>query len=230
MPSKPFRDMTVREFLDALGSDKPTPGGGTGAAVAGAMGASLLRMFAVLTIGKPKYAAYEPLMKAVADGAAETAERLLALAEEDAAAYDRVSAAYKMPKATEAEQTARKAAIQEALKEATEVPLKVMRECLETIGYAKQVVPYGNRNAVSDGAAGAALAHAAMTVAGYNVRINLASVEDEAFAKDVRTKLDEIAYMGTAAFTEVSGTVLDLWKPKAQPPPPMFPGLRPPGA
>jgi formiminotetrahydrofolate cyclodeaminase len=226
---KPFAEMTVRELLDALGGPSPTPGGGTGAAVAGALGAALIRMFAVLTIGKPKYAAHEKLMEAVRDQAGEAAERFLALAQEDAAAYDAVSAAYRLPKATPEQETARRAAIEGALKMACLVPLRVMEQALETIGLAKMAVPVGNRNAASDGAAGAELARAAMAVAAYNVRINLVSIADAAFAKDMRTRLDEITYMGTASANEIASTVLDLWKPPPAPPPPMFPGgPRPP--
>ena len=217
-----FADMTVREFLSALASDSPTPGGGTGAAVAGAMGAALVRMLAVLTVGRPKYASSEPLMKAVAEGASEGVERLLGLADEDARAYEAVSAAYRMPKATEAEQAARKEAVQAAV--------RVMEQCLETLGLAKNAVAQGNRNAVSDGAAGAELSRAAMVVASYNVRINLVAIEDERYAKDMRTRLDEILYMGQATAVEIDSRVKEQWKPKSAPPPPMFPGLGKPKA
>ena len=225
-----FADMTVREFLSALASDSPTPGGGTGAAVAGAMGAALVRMLAVLTVGRPKYASSEPLMKAVAEGASEGVERLLGLADEDARAYEAVSAAYRMPKATEAEQAARKGAVQAALKGAVESPVRVMEQCLETLGLAKNAVAQGNRNAVSDGAAGAELSRAAMVVASYNVRINLVAIEDERYAKDMRTRLDEILYMGQATAVEIDSRVKEQWKPKPAPPPPMFPGLGKPRA
>jgi methenyltetrahydrofolate cyclohydrolase len=224
MSQKLFSDMTIRELLDALGGPAPTPGGGTGAAVAGALGASLIRMFAVLTLGKPKYAAHEKLMQAVADQANEATERFLSLAQEDAAAYDAVSASYKLPKGTPAEEASRKAAIQGALKMACLVPLHVMEQALETIGLAKMAVPVGNKNAASDGAAGAELAHAAMVVASYNVRINLASIDDATFSKDMRTRLDEISYMGSASKNEISSAVLDSWKGPPAPPPPMFPG------
>jgi formiminotetrahydrofolate cyclodeaminase len=230
MTRRPIAEMTVREFTEALASDAPTPGGGTGAAAAGAMGAALVAMFARLTVGRPKFAAHDALLRAVADGAAEAAARLLALAEEDAAAYDAVSAAYRLPKGSDAEQASRKAAVQAALKGACVVPLKVMEECLEVIGLAKTSVPVGNPNAASDGAAGAELAKAAMTVASYNVRINLASIEDPAFQKETRTRLDEIVYMGGASAAEISSQVLDRWKPKPKPTLPLpTPNPHPPG-
>ena len=150
-----YGDLTLHGFLDALASDSPTPGGGTGAAMVGATGAALVRMLAVLTIGRPKYAADEALMKAIAEQAADNRAKLLALADDDARSYDAVSAAYKLPKATEAEQAARKAAIQAAMKGAIAPPLKVMEVCLDTISLAKAAVAKGNVNAASDGAAGA---------------------------------------------------------------------------
>jgi formiminotetrahydrofolate cyclodeaminase len=221
-----FADLTVREFLDVLGSDTPTPGGGSGAAVAGAMGASLVRMLALLTVGRPKFAAQEELMQAVAAGAGEARDRLLALADADARAYDRVSAAYRMPKATDAEKAARKAAVQEALKGAVETPMKIMEECLETIGLAKNAVQNGNPNALSDGAAGAELCRAALTVGSYNVRINLASIDDAAFARASRTRIDEMLHMGIGAAREIESRVQEAWAPPPAPPAPR----RTPGA
>jgi formiminotetrahydrofolate cyclodeaminase len=212
MAETSFADMTVREFLDALGSDRPTPGGGTGAAVAGALGASLVRMLALLSVGRPKAAEQEPLLRAVAEGAREAAERLLALADADARAYDRVSAAYRMPKATEAEKAARSEAVQEALKGAVETPIRIMEECLETIALAKSAVAHGNPNALSDGAAGAELCRAGLTIGSYNVRINLVSIRDEAYAKAMRARLDEMAHMGLGAVREIESRVHDAWR------------------
>jgi methenyltetrahydrofolate cyclohydrolase len=209
-----FSDLRLRDFVDALASDAPTPGGGTGAAAAGALGAALVRMLATLTLGRPKYASAEPLMKAIAEQAGENAKRLLALADEDARSYDAVSAAMKMPKATDAEKAARKTALDTAMRGAIEPPLKVMEACLDTIALAKSAVAQGNVNAVSDGAAGAELARAAMNVASYNVRINLVGLPDDRWAKDVRTRLDEMLYMGTTAASEIDSKVQEMWKRK----------------
>ncbi len=226
MSPKSFADLSVREFLATLASDTPTPGGGTGAAMVGAMGAALVRMLAVLTIGKPKYAQHDALMKAIADGANDAMNRLIALADEDARSYDAVSAAYKMPKDTPEQQAAKKVAIQAALKGAIEAPLRVMEQCLETISLAKSAVPNGNRNAVSDGAAGAEFAKSAMAVAAYNVRINLVAIDDEKYAKDLRTRLDEMLYMGGAVANEIDSKVQEMWKPKTPPVGlPTFPGV-----
>jgi formiminotetrahydrofolate cyclodeaminase len=214
MAEHDFRTPTVAEFLRRLGSDEPTPGGGTAAAVAGAMGASLVRMLALLTVGRPKYAAHERLMQAIAESALEASDAFLDLAGADARAYDAVSAAYKMAKATPEQQAARDGAVEKALHGAIEVPLQVMERCLEVIGMAKNAVQSGNRNAVSDGAAGAELCRAALKIAAYNVRINLGSVKDAGYAKNVRTRLDEMTFMGMAVSTEIDSHVNDLWKPK----------------
>jgi formiminotetrahydrofolate cyclodeaminase len=164
-------------------------------------------------------------MKAVAAGAGEARDRLLALADEDARAYDRVSAAYRLPKATDAEKAARAEAVQAALKGAVETPIRIMEECLETIGLAKNAVMNGNANALSDGAAGAELCRAALTVGSYNVRINLVSIEDAAFVRAMRTRLDEMLHMGIGAAREIESRVQDAWAP----PPASAPARRPPG-
>jgi methenyltetrahydrofolate cyclohydrolase len=216
MAEHDVRALRLEDFTLRLASDSPTPGGGTGAAVAGALGAALVRMLCMLTVGKPKYADHDRLLQAIADACEEARTALLDLAAEDAEAYDKVSLAFRMPKTTPAEQAARDAAAETALKGAIDVPLKVMERCLEVIGNAKAAVQVGNRNAVSDGAAGAELARAALKIAAYNVKINLAAVKDPRYVKDMRTRIDEMSYMGTAVAQEIESHVNDLWtKPKA---------------
>lgn len=213
----PYRSMTLDAFLDALASDAPTPGGGTGAAVVGAVGASLVAMLARLTVGRKRYAAHEELMQAVAEEAASARTALLDLAQEDARAYEAVGAALQMAKGSEEEKAARSAALQEAMKGACDVPLRVMERCLEVISLAKNAVRRGNVNAASDGAAGAELARSALRVAAYNVKINLGSIQDQAFTNAARTRMDEMLYMGTAAAQEIDSHVNDLWAPARGP-------------
>lgn len=217
--SQGFGKMTLEAFSAELASAAPTPGGGTGAAAVGALGAALVRMLCLLTVGKPKYAEHDRLLTAIAETCEEARLDFLALADEDAKAYDAVGAAMKRPKATPEEQAARETAMQSALKGACEVPLKVMERALEVIGIAKNAVQVGNKNAVSDGAAGAAFCRSALTVAAYNVRINLVAIKDVTFVKDMRTRLDEMLYMGTAVAQEIDSIVIDLWAPKPPPRP-----------
>lgn len=207
-----FAELQVATFLEQLGSASPTPGGGTGAALAGAMGAALVQMQAELTLGREKYAQHEPLMQAIVAQAKEERATLLELAKKDAEVYGAVGAAYKLPKATEDEKTARRAAIQQALKDACEVPLETMHHCLEVIGLAKNVVTSGNKNAASDGAAGAELARAGLKVAGYNVKINLVSIKDTAYVDASRARMDEMAYMGMSVANQIDSKANELWQ------------------
>ena len=211
MSEHDFSSPSVEAFLASLASATPTPGGGTGAAIAGAMGAALVRMLALLTVGREKYAAHEALMQAIADQAEDERLALMDLAAQDASAYDAVGAAFKLPKATDEEKAARREAIQAAMKGACDVPLRVMERCLEVIALAKTAVQHGNENAVSDGAAGAELARAAMRVASYNVKINLGSIKDPAYLAAARSRMDEIDYMGGNAAAFVDSHVNDIW-------------------
>ena len=209
-----YAAQTVQSFLDDLGSDAPTPGGGSGAAMVGAHGAALVRMLAQLTMGRKKYEAHHELMDAISEKAAEGRDAFLQLAVDDAAAYGAVSVAFKLPRETDEDKAARTAAIQDALKGACEVPLEVMTQCLEIIGLAKNAVFSGNKNALSDGAAGAEFCRAALRVASYNVKINLSSIKDDEYVKTTQTRLDEMYYMGSAVANEIDSHVTEMWRPK----------------
>lgn len=211
MSEHDFKSPSVEAFLDRLGSASPTPGGGTAAAVTGAVGASLVGMLANLTLGREKYADHEKLMTAIAEQAEEERMKLLELAADDAAAYAKVGAAYKLPRDTDEAKAARGEAIQAALKGACDVPLATMERCVEVIGLAKTAVQYGNKNAISDGAAGSEFARAALRVASYNVKVNLGSIKDAEYAKQARTRMDEMDYMGANAATWIDSHVNELW-------------------
>ena len=211
MSEHEFGSLSLDAFFDTLGSDAPTPGGGSSAGIAAAMGASLVRMLALVTVGRKKYADHEALMQAIAEQAAEERANLMALAADDAQAYDAVSKAFKLPRETDAEKAARSAAIQDAMKGACDVPLKIMERCCEVIALAKNAVLYGNQNAASDGAAGAELARAALKIASYNVRINLGSIKDADYVQAARGRMDEMSHMGTGAAVFVDSHVSDLW-------------------
>lgn len=217
-PPASFQALDLDAFTQRLASAEPTPGGGTGAAVSGALGAALVRMLCMLSVGRPKYAAHEALLQEIAAQCEEHRRAFLALADEDARSYDAVSVAMKLPRTTPEEQARRDAALEAALKGACEAPLRVMEVALDVISQAKMAVERGNRNAASDGAAGAALCRAALTVAAYNVKINLVGVKDAAWCKDMRTRLDEMLYMGTAVAQEIDSMVHDLWAPRPQKP------------
>jgi len=185
-------DGSVRALLDSLASSSPAPGGGAAAALTGALGAALVQMTANLTIGKPRYASVQDQAR-VLESAADTARhRLEALADEDAAAFARVSAAYGLPRATEGERADRDAAIQESLRGAAQVPLETARTCREVLHLAEGAAPVLNRSVIADVMVGAQLANAGLAGAAINVEVNIASITDPAAALGLRAELDVV--------------------------------------
>jgi len=174
------------DFLEALGSGAPTPGGGAASAVAGALAAALAEMVANFTVGRPKYAEVEAGMRAIVARARTMRERLLALAEDDERAYAQVSAAYKRPKATDEERDAREGAIQAALRAAMQPPLEVMRLACDAVEMAGDVAASGNATVVSDAGCAALLGEAAVRAAALNVLANVALLKDAAAAEEGR--------------------------------------------
>ena len=173
----PVSARSVDAFVGAVASADPTPGGGSVAAHAGALGAALAQMVAGLTIGKKKYADVDAEMREIGFRGAELRQKLLELVDRDARSYTAVSEAYKLPKDADGAAT-REAAITRALLGASEVPLETARACAEVAELAAAVAMRGNTNAVSDGGVAALLAEAACRGAAYNVRINIAALAD----------------------------------------------------
>src|SRR5262249_33949823 len=149
-----------------------TPGGGSVAALAGALGAALGRMVSGLTLGKKKYADVEPQVRAAAEALDALRSRLYRLIRDDAQAYEEVMAAYAHPKATEAEAQERTRRIEAGLKHATAVPMQTARAALEALQWLQRLRPIGNQNALSDLGVGALMAQASVKGAAYNVYIN----------------------------------------------------------
>ncbi len=202
-----IRSQTIGDFLEGLSSGSATPGGGAGAALAGAMGAALLSMVANLTIGRKKFAAVEEAMQATRERTEAIREEMTNLAQLDAHVFERVMGAYRMPKESEGQQSARTAAIQNALMDATQVPLKVATQASELFELAPTLATEGNPNAVSDVGVGLLLADAALQGALMNVDINLALIEDEAFKEGVRNRVIELRRGREALKTEVLAAV-----------------------
>lgn len=188
MSSVSIATQTVSEFLDSLASSSPTPGGGAVAGLCGATGSSLLAMVANLTIGKKGYEEASARMEGILSIAEEERAAFLELADRDAAAFDAVMAAFKMPKETEQEKAERSAAIQRASVEAAEVPLAIARKALAVMELAPEAVAIGNANAASDAASAAQLLSAAAGCAIYNVEINAATIKDSATAERFRNE------------------------------------------
>jgi glutamate formiminotransferase/formiminotetrahydrofolate cyclodeaminase len=174
--SQPASQPSRTVFLDELAAATPTPGGGSASALSGAAAAALAAMVANLTIGKKKYADVESTMRQAFEQAEALRAELTAAIDQDAAAFEAVLAALKLPKGTPEEQQARQGAIQSATLEAARQPLQVARRSLEVMALAQQALALGNLNAISDAGVASALARSALTGAGYNVRINVASL------------------------------------------------------
>ena len=196
-----FKDTAIESFLDALASSKATPGGGSAAAVIGEMGAALVSMVCNLTIGKKKYADVEGEMKEVLHKAEALRHKLTGMIEDDVKAFDHVMAAYGMAKETDAEKTARDKAIQAALKQATEVPLRCCHAAREVIDLAAIASEKGNLNVISDAGVGVLAAYAALRSAALNVFTNAKIITDKAFAEAKVKELEKLL-AGAEAATE----------------------------
>jgi len=176
-----FADMTVAHLLAALASPDPTPGGGTAAAIAGAMGTSLLVMVSGLATSKNNLDDEKAALAAATSALEPVSSRLIELADADTRAFNGVMAAYRLPKATDQEKAARTTAIQAALRGATEIPLETLRACADALAHSRPVADCGNPSAASDVGVAIGLLTAAAEGAAANVRINLTGLKDEAF-------------------------------------------------
>lgn len=185
-------DQPVTQFLDELASSAATPGGGSGAAIMGALGAALVSMVCNLTIGKKNYAEVEPEMRSVLRDAEALRQRLADMVAEDIAAFNGLMAAYGLPKLSDEDKAVRGAAIQHALRAATEAPLACARACAEVIKLSLRAAEVGNRNVISDAGVGALAAQAALRSAALNVDINVPSLQDQAFAQACRVEMDAL--------------------------------------
>jgi glutamate formiminotransferase / formiminotetrahydrofolate cyclodeaminase len=165
-------------FLDELANGTATPGGGSAAAFSAASAAALVSMVARLTIGKKKYRDVEAQMTSILEQAEILRAQLTRAVMEDAAAFNALMSAYKLPKDDRAAVDRRDQEIQSATLKAAQVPLGVAEKAVEVIGLATEVVSLGNVNAITDGASGAAIAQAALRAAGLNVRVNISTLKD----------------------------------------------------
>jgi formiminotetrahydrofolate cyclodeaminase len=195
-----FADYTLIDVLDAFASNEPTPGGGSAAALAGALGVSLLLMAA----GLPKTKSGPSVPEEAVDLAEASArlrplrDSLVELVDRDSDAYQAIIAAYRLPKATDADKSARSAAIQRAMQEATDAPLETMRECQQALAGAVIVARNAHRPAASDVGVAIELLLAALRGSGANVDTNLAGIADRHYCDTVRTEREQLEADGAA--------------------------------
>ncbi len=195
-----FSHMNVAEFLQDLASGDPTPGGGSVAALGGALSSALCAMVARVTRGKEKYRSAWEEMETIIPEADRLRERFLELMDADAAAYRQVVAAMRMPKGTDQEKSQRSAAVSQANRKATEVPLKTAALMVEMARWLEVLIEKGNPNCVSDAGTAVQLIRAATHAAAYNVRFNLGALNDPDFVKTCSIELERtIAEIDTAA-------------------------------
>lgn len=183
--------MEIKQFLEAVASDSPTPGGGSVSALAGALSASLIAMVAGLSAKKDQGKKKE--MREVKKRALALQKRLVLAIEKDAKSFEAVIKAFRLPKATERERASRGRAIQKAYQKATVIPQEVCKHSIELIKYSKILIEKGNPNAMSDTGVAAFLADAALAGGLLNIGINLVPVTDQAFLKRMRDQMKDWA-------------------------------------
>jgi formiminotetrahydrofolate cyclodeaminase len=204
--------LSVDELLERLSSSAPVPGGGSAAALAGAMGASLVSMVAALTVGREAYVQVDVAAREIGQSADSLRQELVDLAEQDSAAYQAFVSARGLPRETDAQRAARASAMQDASKRSTEAPLRTARVAREALELARRIAPIGNRNAVSDAGVAAQLLSAAVRGASLNVRINLPLLaEDEPLRLSAPADLADLeretADLEAAALADVSSRI-----------------------
>lgn len=187
-----IKDDSIQKFLDELAGSSSTPGGGSAAAVMGAMGAALVSMVCNLTIGKKNYAEVEAEMREVLRQSENLRHRLTGMINDDVAAFNQVMAAYGIPKNSDEEKVRRTAAIQEALKRATQVPLSCAKVCFEVMELAKRAAEKGNVNVVSDAGVAVLAACSALKSAALNVYVNTAAIKDDNFNQQKLGELNSL--------------------------------------
>ncbi len=207
-PTPSLLNLSLLEFANELSMDSPTPGGGSVAALCGALSAALSSMVANLTVGKKGYEQAEVEMKELAVRAQALKGILLRAVDDDTRAFNRVMDAYRLPKTTEDQRQEKESAVEKATKEATQVPFSVLEKSLALLELARTVASKGNRNSLSDAGVAGLLSEAAASGAYYNVKINLPNIQDRIFKEEILTKadsiLDEVKKIGKELSEQIS--------------------------
>ena len=201
-------ELKTSEFVDLLASDAPAPGGGSAAALEGALGAALTAMVCGLTVGKKKYAEYQELAEEAQKKATDLKARFVDVMDRDTEAFNVVSAAFGMPKATDEEKAARSAAIQEGLKGCTKTPFEMMELAVETLELTASVLGKSNDSAASDLGVSALSLRAAIQGAWLNVLINIGSLKNKELAQDYRAKGEALLAKALPLADQIYDTVV----------------------
>lgn len=200
---RPLVEMPARLLIDEVSRETPAPGGGSIAALAGALGAALGAMVANLTFGKPEYLESEPQLHPLVNRAQSVKDQLVAAVDDDTNAFNAYMEARRLPAGSDSEKTARTNAIQDGLKHAVRVPLKTAQLSFEALQLCAEIVKIGNRNSVTDAGVGAQMAFSGIVGGTLNVLINLPDITDEAFKKDMRKSCADLEKDGRSLLNEV---------------------------
>lgn len=194
-------NLTVRDYVKEAQSGNPTPGGGSVAALAGSLGGALTNMVGNLTIGKKIYDEVPENMRVKMENNAEELEKivddLINIIDEDAKAFDKAMEAFKLPKETDDDKKIRSAAIQEGYKAAITIPLKCAQLCFNIMELQDVFAYYGNINAITDVGVGTLLSYSGMESAIFNVKINLKSIKDEEYKKEINERIETLMNKGS---------------------------------
>jgi glutamate formiminotransferase/formiminotetrahydrofolate cyclodeaminase len=206
-PEGPLVQRQTYDFVDEVSRGTPAPGGGSVAALAGALGGGLASMVANLAVDRPDQDDQYDTLCDIAERAQSVKDALVRAVDEDTSAFDSVLTAMRMPRSTDAEREARSQAIQEGYKSATRVPLRTVELCREALGLCLEMAPLAPTSMISDVGSGALVALAGLKAAAYNVRINLPNIEDDAFREEMLGRLGSLVEEGEADAVEVERTV-----------------------
>jgi formiminotetrahydrofolate cyclodeaminase len=196
-------ELELSEFLDELAANSPAPGGGSVAALSGALGAALASMVCTLTIGKEQYEDVEDTIKQLHKKSETIRKTLTQLIDTDTEAFNEVMKAFKLPKNTEQQKEERKQIIQQAYKTAANVPLETARICLKVLDIADKIADIGNQNSITDAAIAAIMAHAGVQAAVLNVKINLGSIKDPSFVESAKKEIKSLKKKAKDKTTEI---------------------------
>lgn len=196
-------EKTCEDFVDVLASKSAVPGGGGAAALTGAIGIALGSMVCNLTIGKEKYAEHEESVKSILEKARSLEKDLIDMIDEDAECFLPLSKAYGLPSSTDEEKKIKSETMENALKKACEVPIKIVKVCYESIKLHEDLVDKGSRLAISDIGVGVQCLRAAILSGQLNVLININSIKDEKYVNEVRNEINSLVEEGVKICDEV---------------------------
>lgn len=201
---------TVEEFVNETASGAPTPGGGSVSALVGALGAALASMVGELTLGKDMDNEVKHTMQGSVRVCEDLKDSLMKAVDEDTEAFNKVMAAYRMPKSTEEEKKARSLAIQEGLMDAAEAPYEAALLCIDVMNVALDMLKDGNKNAASDASVAGFLGYAALNGSVYNIKLNLNSIKDKEYVDTMSSRVKALLQEGEELLSKIKGLSAEI--------------------